>query len=171
VVGGSCQGGAAAAASPPVVVRTMAVEEGHVVDIDGSGPRGASSPDPCLRVKEEEEDVLSFGQRSGNNQRQVDGTSVLSGGSDKSATSESKSNLPWYKDVTWKDVKDITPTLLILLGGLIFMIIVIPWAFESVFQMLDEEAKMKKLTEAREMKARRLAAEAAVNAISEDGDT
>ena len=49
----------------------------------------------------------------------IDRVSVLSGASGRSKTTsqlEAASKLPWYRGVTCKDIKDITPTVLILLG-------------------------------------------------------
>ncbi len=46
---------------------------------------------------------------------------------------------PRYRGVTCKDVRDIMPTVLILLGGLLIMIFVIPYAFSSVIKQLEAE--------------------------------
>ena len=57
----------------------------------------------------------------------IDRVSVLSGASGRSKTTsqlEAASKLPWYRGVTCKDIKDITPTVLILLG-------MFYWAFKK----------------------------------------
>ena len=57
----------------------------------------------------------------------TDRVSVLSGASGRSKTTsqlEAASKLPWYRGVTCKDIKDITPTVLILLG-------MFYWAFKK----------------------------------------
>lgn len=60
-------------------------------------------------------------------------------GSKTTAELEALAKLPWYKGVTFKDIKAITPTLLILLVGLLIMIFVIPYAFSSVIKQLEQE--------------------------------
>jgi len=39
--------------------------------------------------------------------------------------------LPWYQDITARDLLDILPTILILVNGLAFMIFIIPYAFRQ----------------------------------------
>ena len=83
------------------------------------------------------------------NNCQMDQISVLSGmsGRSKMGTAASQldlqkselEKLPWYKGITCKDVRDIAPTLLILIGGLSLMIYVIPMAFGSVIRQLKME--------------------------------
>ncbi len=48
--------------------------------------------------------------------------------------------------MTCKDVRDIMPTVLILLGGLLIMIFVIPYAFSSVIKQLEAEQVIIKTT-------------------------
>jgi len=55
--------------------------------------------------------------------------------------------LPWYKGITLKDIRDILPTLLILVIGLVIMILVIPYAFSSVFKQLAQEREMNRVRE------------------------
>ena len=72
----------------------------------------------------------------------ADRVSIVSGASGRSKTTsqlEAISKLPWYRGVTCKDVRDIMPTVLILLGGLLIMIFVIPYAFSSVIKQLEAE--------------------------------
>ncbi len=74
---------------------------------------------------------------------QADRVSIFSGESKRSMTTsqlEARDKLPWYRGVTCKDIKDITPTVLILIGGLLIMIFVIPYAFSSVIKQLEAEA-------------------------------
>ena len=65
------------------------------------------------------------------------------------AESEAAAKLPWYRGVTCKDVRAIMPTVLILIGGLLIMIFVIPYAFSSVIKQLENEALVE---EARRIK-------------------
>ena len=92
----------------------------------------------------------------------ADRVSVLSGGSGRSKTTsqlEAAAKLPWYRGVTCKYIRDIMPTVLILLGGLLIMIFVIPYAFSSVIKQLEAEEMLEKAREAE--RARKAAAEAA----------
>ena len=45
----------------------------------------------------------------------------------------------------FKDIRDILPTLLILVIGLVIMILVIPYAFSSVFKQLAQEREMNRV--------------------------
>merc|ERR1719412_2644026 len=76
----------------------------------------------------------------------ADRESVLSGASARSKTTSQleAAKLPWYRGITCKDIKDITPTVLILLGGLLIMIFVIPYAFSSVIKQLEAEEMLEK---------------------------
>ena len=156
----------------------MTVEEGHVLNIDGvnnaankykhnnRGERSMSavSRGSAFQVTSDVEDGGGGGGAT------ADRVSVLSGASGRSKTTsqlEAAKNLPWYRGVTCKDIKDITPTVLILIGGLLIMIFVIPYAFSSVIKQLEaeaalNEAKQKAIRE--ELERRRLIAEAAANA-------
>ena len=134
----------------------MTVEEGHVLNIDGvnnsaankykqdrKGERSMSavSRGSAFQVTSDVED----GGGGGGGGTTADRVSVLSGASGRSKTTsqlEAASKLPWYRGVTWKDVKDITPTVLILIGGLLIMIFVIPYAFSSVIKQLEAEAAL-----------------------------
>jgi len=92
---------------------------------DGSGERqGASQTRP---VKSQSTSSLSSGVSRGTAQIEV--------------------KLPWYMGVTCKDVKDILPTLLILLVGLLIMVMVIPYAFSSVFKQLEMEKEISRIRE------------------------
>ena len=44
-------------------------------------------------------------------------------------------------------MKDILPTLLILLVGLLIMVLVIPYAFSSVFKQLEMEKEISRIRE------------------------
>ena len=141
-------------------VRTMTVEEGHVLNIDGvnnsaankykqdrKGERSMSavSRGSAFQVTSDVEDGGGHGGGGGGGGNTADRVSVLSGASGRSKTTsqlEAASKLPWYRGVTWKDVKDITPTVLILIGGLLIMIFVIPYAFSSVIKQLEAEAAL-----------------------------
>jgi hypothetical protein len=86
----------------------------------------------------------------GGTDKEADGLSVLSGHSDRSKTTsplEAEAKLPWFRNVTCKDLKDITPTLLILLGGVLIMIFVIPYAFQSVIVQLKNVAELDAIQE------------------------
>ena len=99
----------------------------------------------------------------GDTDKKADGLSVLSGQSDRSRTTsqlEAAAKLPWYRNVTCKDLKDITPTLLILLGGVLIMIFVIPYAFSSVIQQLKNVSKMESIQEMKKELARNATLEA-----------
>ena len=58
----------------------------------------------------------------------------------EAAAERARKELPWYRGVTCKDVKDIMPTVIILLVGLLIMIFVIPYAFSSVIKQLEAES-------------------------------
>ena len=162
-------------------VRTMTVEEGHVLNIDGStsnkykpGDRNMSavSRGSAFHVTSDVEDGGGGGPHA-------DRVSVLSGASGRSKTTsqlEAAAKLPWYRGVTCKDIKDITPTVLILIGGLLIMIFVIPYAFSSVIKQLEaeqileaarEKARMAEF-EARRKAAEEAAARAAAEAAAEN---
>ncbi len=64
---------------------------------------------------------------------------IFAGRSKTTSQLEAIAKLPWYRGVTCKDVRDILPTVLILLGGLLIMIFVIPYAFSSVIKQLEAE--------------------------------
>ena len=73
---------------------------------------------------------------------------MLSGGSERSKTTsqlEAAAKLPWYRGVTCKDLKAITPTVLILIAGLLIMIFIIPYAFSSVLSQLEQVMEMERL--------------------------
>ena len=137
-------------------MRTMTVEEGHVLNIDGvnnsaankykkdRGERSMSavSRGSAFQVTSDVED--------GGGGQTADRVSVLSGASGRSKTTsqlEAASKLPWYRGVTCKDIKDITPTVLILIGGLLIMIFVIPYAFSSVIKQLEAESLLNEAKE------------------------
>ena len=141
-------------------VRTMTVEEGHVLNIDGvnnsaakkykqdRGERSMSavSRGSAFQVTSDVED--------GGGGTTADRVSVLSGASGRSKTTsqlEAASKLPWYRGVTCKDIKDITPTVLILIGGLLIMIFVIPYAFSSVIKQLESECLLNEAKEKAKM--------------------
>jgi len=112
---------------------------------------------------------LTGNESGGHNQPlTADRVSVMSGASGRSKTTsqlEAAAKLPWYRGVTCKDIKDIMPTVLILLGGILIMIFVIPYAFSSVIKQLEAEEMLEKAREAREKAA--AAAEAAAKAAAE----
>ena len=139
----------------------MTVEEGHVLNIDGvnnsaankykqqenrKGERSMSAVSRGSAFQVTSSDVEEGGHGGGGGGGPTaDRVSVLSGASGRSKTTsqlEAISKLPWYRGVTWKDVKDITPTVLILIGGLLIMIFVIPYAFSSVIKQLEAEAAL-----------------------------
>lgn len=148
----------------------MTVEEGHVLNIDGStnsnkyktqGDRSMSavSRGSAFHVTSDVEDGGGGGPHA-------DRVSVLSGASGRSKTTsqlEAAAKLPWYRGVTCKDIKDITPTVLILIGGLLIMIFVIPYAFSSVIKQLEAE----QILEAAREKAKKAAFEAHKKAAEE----
>lgn len=136
----------------------MTVEEGHVMNIDGGAKYRPVSSDGEKEGRIQSgvgrnslfsEDVEGQQPRSAsrtevnpNNEDNDGRLSALSNGSGKSKTTsqlEAAAKLPWYRGVTCKDIRDITPTLLILLGGLLIMIFVIPYAFSSVIAQLKAE--------------------------------
>ena len=100
----------------------------------------------------------------------ADGVSVLSGHSDRSKTTsqlEADAKLPWYRGLTCKDLKDIMPTFLILLGGILIMIFVIPYAFSSVIKQLNVVGEMDRIMEEKaERQANATAAAAAARAAA-----
>ena len=154
----------------------MTVEEGHVMNIDGSAstiqgsasattaaassstgakykpvstqgdggggggrlPSGVGRNSLFPNAEGGGEDALSTG---GGGPPLDDRVSVLSGASGRSKTASqleaAAKMLPWYKGITCKDLRDIAPTVLILLGGLLIMIFVIPYAFSSVIKQLE----------------------------------
>ena len=134
----------------------MTVEEGHVLNIDGVNNSAANKYKQADRKGERSMSAVSRGSAFQVTSDVEDGgghgggttadrVSVLSGASGRSKTTsqlEAISKLPWYKGITWKDVKDITPTVLILIGGLLIMIFVIPYAFSSVIKQLEAEAAL-----------------------------
>ena len=80
--------------------------------------------------------------------------------------------MPWYRGVTCKDIKDITPTVVILIGGLLIMIFVIPYAFSSVIKQLEAEALIEAAREQQRLayiEARK--AEMAAEAAGDDTTT
>ena len=102
--------------------------------------------------------------------KKADGISVLSGQSGHSRTTsqlEAAAKLPWYRGVTCKDLKDITPTILILLGGILIMIFVIPYAFSSVIRQLNIVSEMDRIHEHKKEMARNASIEAANRAAEE----
>lgn len=158
----------------------MTVEEGHVLHIDGKNAdkykksgsmsavsRGSAVHGPTSDVEE------------GNGGPHADRVSVLSGASGRSKTTsqlEAAAKLPWYRGVTCKDIRDIMPTVLILIGGLLIMIFVIPYAFSSVIKQLEAEALIEAAREQQRLayiEARRKAAEeaAASAAAAEEATT
>ncbi len=97
-----------------------------------------------------------------------DRVSVLSGASGRSKTTSQlalEAKLPWYRGITCKDIKDITPTVLILIGGLLIMIFVIPYAFSSVIKQLEAEHIMEE-ARARQREAEIAAAKARAEAAA-----
>ena len=111
------------------------------------------------------EDGNATGNDNANNPLTADRVSVLSGASGRSKTTsqlEAAAKLPWYRGVTCKDIRDIMPTVLILIGGLLIMIFVIPYAFSSVIKQLEAEELLEKARE----EAKRVKEEAA-NAAAE----
>jgi len=157
-------------------VRTMTVEEGHVLNIDGTNANKYKSTERNMSAvsrgsafhvtSDVEEGTIpnpTFVGPTGASDR----VSVLSGASGRSKTTsqiEAAAKLPWYKGVTCKDVKMIMPTVLILLCGLLVMIFVIPYAFSSVIQQLENEVlvrEAKKIKKEMWMEARAKEAEAA----------
>ena len=82
-----------------------------------------------------------------------DTESVVSARSKTTSQLEEEAKMPWYRGVTCKDIRAIMPTLLILLGGLLIMIFVIPYAFSSVIKQLKAEQLMEEAKQ-RELEAR-----------------
>ena len=147
----------------------MTVEEGHVMNIDGSastiqGSAAAGASNTGAKYKPVNtsgdgarlpsgvgRNSLFAGASGGGADGGEDGggpnpplddrVSVLSGASGRSKTASqleaAAKMLPWYKGITCKDLRDIAPTVLILLGGLLIMIFVIPYAFSSVIKQLQ----------------------------------
>ena len=148
-------------------VRTMTVEEGHVLNIDGVNNSAAKkykhdkgehsmsmlSQGSAFQVTSDVED--------GRGGTTADRVSVMSGASGRSkATSqlEAASKLPWYRGMTCK------VTILILIGGLLIMIFVIPYAFSSVIKQLEAESLLNEAKEKAKkalLEQRQRAAEAA----------
>ena len=134
-------------------VRTMTVEEGHVLNIDGTNANKYKKADSDSRnmsaVSRGSNFQVTSDVEGGNSTTEGppgilsgDRVSVLSGASGRSKTTsqlEAAEKLPWYKGVTLKDVKDIMPTVLILIAGLLVLIFVIPYAFSSVIKQLENE--------------------------------
>lgn len=184
-------------------VRTMTVEEGHVLNIDGissnankykKGPTSTTAADRTMSAVSRgsafqfapTSDVEEGGggggggggdggggHGGGHGGPHADRESVLSGASGRSKTTsqlEAAAKLPWYRGVTCNDVKEIMPTVLILVGGLLIMIIVIPYAFSSVMKQLEAEAIYEAAREqARQLDYERrkaIAADAAGNTTS-----
>lgn len=190
----------------------MTVEEGHVLNIDGSASTQAannstSSPTAAAnssnatsgaaaanKYKSNDRAVSGVGRGSATFQTTVtssdmedggpngnqdapltaDRVSVMSGASGRSKTTsqlEAAAKLPWYRGVTCKDIRDIMPTVLILIGGLLIMIFVIPYAFSSVIKQLEMEDRLQAISEEtkrkQEEEARKKAAEAAAAAAAE----
>jgi len=161
----------------------MTVEEGHVLNIDGTNANkykpGASADRSMSAVSRgsafhhasdlEEGGGGGAGGTSGGGGPHADRVSVLSGASGRSKTTSQieAAKLPWYRGVTCKDVRDIMPTVLILIGGLLIMIFVIPYAFSSVIKQLEMEALIEQAREQQRqayIEARRKAAEEAAAA-------
>lgn len=181
-------------------VRTMTVEENHIINIDGSQNKPSSSsqqqqskpvnlPHHALsgssaangatnRSLTEEideptqhllmadpEDPPHPGAQAGlptmtgdqyvhtPGVHDSDTESVVSARSKTTSQLEEEAKMPWYRGVTCKDIRAITPTLLILLGGLLIMIFVIPYAFSSVIKQLKAEQLMEEAKQ-RELEAR-----------------
>ena len=184
----------------------MTVEEGHVLNIDGSINNGSASVsvnngvsvNPSNKYKSGDRAVsgvgrgsstfqttsihasdtedsannpLTSGRRDANGEDRVSIMSGDSGRSKNTSQLEAAAKLPWYRSVTCKDVRDIMPTVLILIGGLLIMIFVIPYAFSSVIKQLEMEDQLQAISEATQKKlkeeSRRQAAEAAAAAAAE----
>lgn len=95
---------------------------------------------------------------------------MISGHSDHSRTTsqlEEATKLPWYRSVTCKDLKDIMPTVLILVGGILICVLVIPYAFSSVLKQLDVVGEMDRIAEWKKELARNATLEALKNADAE----
>ncbi len=159
---------------PSRTVRTMAVEEGHVINIDGGAANGSSQADGGSKYCPGEDDATDplFAAADSDNKLDVgdaaggrtggggggglrpdcDRVSVLSGvsGRSRSASETAKAELPWYKGLTWKDFKAILPTFLILVLGTALMIAVTPFAYQQVIRQLAAEAEVKAMKAARE---------------------
>ena len=87
-------------------------------------------------------------------------------GSKTTAELEALAKLPWYKGVTFKDIKAITPTLLILLVGLLIMIFVIPYAFSSVIKQLEQEQLIEQARLAKRFPSTTTTEESAAGAVN-----
>ena len=160
----------------------MTVEEGHVLNIDGtnaskykagaSGERNMSAVSRGSAFNPASDVEEGGGGPGGGANTNADRVSVLSGASGRSKTTsqlEAYNKLPWYKKVTCKDVRDIMPTVLILVGGLLIMIFVIPYAFSSVIKQLEMEALIEEAREQQRqayIEARRKASEEAAAAAA-----
>jgi hypothetical protein len=53
--------------------------------------------------------------------------------------------LPWYADSTWRDIREIIPCLLILLIGIGFVILVIPYSFAPHIKLLQMKKEIPRL--------------------------
>ncbi len=155
----------------------MAVEEGHVLNIDGAANNNSNNNNAAtssdnqatsssskykLEVDATEplftvdDDEGGGGGAIEKKRRDSDRVSVLSGYSQRSSrTANSKgrdSELPWYKGLEWKDFKGILPCFLILLIGAIVMIRITPMAYQQVYEQIKEEEEaneMRRLAEER----------------------
>lgn len=138
----------------------MAVEDGHILNIDGNAGGSKYTKNDTNRVSSgvgrnslfatTSDDVEEGLTANGGGDRQS-----LKSGAEGSARSRTASQieadeaerirkeLPWYRGVTCKDVKDIMPTVIILLVGLLIMIFVIPYAFSSVLKQLAAESRIE----------------------------
>ena len=106
--------------------------------------------------------------------KKADGLSVISGHSDHSRTTsqlEEATKLPWYRSVTCKDLKDIMPTVLILVGGILICVLVIPYAFSSVLKQLDVVGEMDRIAEYKKELARNATIEAALRKAEENAES
>jgi len=159
------------------------VEEGHVLNIDGTNANKYKKADSDSRnmsaVSRGSNFQVTSDVEGGNSTTEGppgilsgDRVSVLSGASGRSKTTsqlEAADKLPWYKGVTVKDVKMIMPTVLILFAGVLVLIFVIPYAFSSVFKQLENEVlvrnakAMKKKMYYDAKREQELAVEAALN--------
>lgn len=161
----------------------MTVEEGHVLNIDG-GPPAAAAGSKYKEGGDRAVSAISRGSAFQTVNSDVedggghDRVSVLSGGSGKSKTTSLLADgvkLPWYKGVTCKDIRDIMPTVLILLIGLLIMIFVIPYAFSSVIKQLENETLIEQAIAAQKEAERKAIEHAKALAEAElaaaEGDT
>jgi len=112
-------------------VRTMTVEDGHVVDVDGggattngnaaaaAGTKYATESDHATVTSGVGRNSLFAPQSDDENANQTDRLSARSRAGSMFADVEEteaeraerkRKELPWYRGVTWKDIKDIMPT-------------------------------------------------------------